>query len=90
MNICGVDDPYLKLKLYDNQLEEAFADVDESRFTVLLAHHPERIHAYLQYPCDLILCGHAHGGQWRIPYLINGLYAPQQGFIPKYAGGYYS
>ena len=36
-----------------------------------------------------MLCGHAHGGQWRLPGLINGIYAPNQGFLPKYAGGQY-
>ena len=38
---------------------------------------------------DLILTGHAHGGQWRIPFLVNGLFAPDQGFFPDYAGGMY-
>ena len=44
---------------------------------------------YAKYPFDLVLCGHAHGGQWRIPYLLNGLIAPNQGLFPKYAGGQY-
>jgi len=40
-------------------------------------------------PFDLVLSGHSHGGQIRIPFLLNGLYAPHQGFFPKYAGGVY-
>ncbi len=36
-----------------------------------------------------MLSGHAHGGQWRVPYLVNGVFAPNQGFLPKYAGGLY-
>ena len=56
---------------------------------VLLAHRPENIKCYLQYPFDLIVSGHAHGGQWRIPGLLNGLYAPHQGLFPRYAGGRY-
>jgi len=58
-------------------------------YKILIAHRPERIAEYLEYPFDLILAGHAHGGQVRIPFLVNGLYSPNQGFLPKYAGGYY-
>ena len=38
---------------------------------------------------DLVVSGHAHGGQWRLPGLINGIYAPHQGLFPSYAGGRY-
>ena len=40
---------------------------------------------------DLVLSGHAHGGQWRLPKLLDqGLYAPDQGIFPKYTSGQYS
>ena len=58
-------------------------------FTLLLAHRPEFFDVYTQYDFDLVLSGHAHGGQWRIPGLINGLFSPNQGWFPKYAGGRY-
>lgn len=61
---------------------------DES-FNIILIHRPEYFEHYAKLGFDLVLCGHAHGGQWRIPGLINGIYAPGQGLFPKYAGGIY-
>ncbi|MGN1090514.1 MAG: metallophosphoesterase, partial [Huintestinicola sp.] len=59
-------------------------------FSVLLCHFPENIDFYRSFGSfDLIMCGHAHGGQWRIPGVLNGLYAPGEGLFPKYAGGRY-
>src|SRR5574344_1196971 len=49
-----------------------------------------KLSVYLMYDFDLILSGHAHGGLWRFPPLINGVYAPGQGIFPKYAGGRYN
>ncbi|WP_335871589.1 metallophosphoesterase [Bacillus sp. 2205SS5-2] len=58
----------------------------EEGFTVVLAHRPEHFLLYAEQKVDLILAGHAHGGQVRIP-LIGGLVAPNQGFLPKYDYG---
>ncbi|MDO4733224.1 MAG: metallophosphoesterase, partial [Bacillota bacterium] len=57
--------------------------------SILLSHRPECTAFYESSGFDLELSGHAHGGQLRIPGLLNGLYAPNQGFFPKYAGGLY-
>lgn len=55
-------------------------------FRILLTHRPELFSLYSRYPYDLILCGHAHGGQIRLPF-TDGLYAPGQGIFPKYTSG---
>ncbi len=55
---------------------------------ILLAHEPQFFKdKYSKYGYDLVLCGHAHGGQWRIPFTKIGLYAPGQGKFPKYTSG---
>ena len=58
-------------------------------FNVLLIHRPEHFEHYAKLGFDLVLCGHAHGGQWRIPGILNGLYSPGEGLFPKFAGGIY-
>ena len=55
-------------------------------FTVLLSHRPELFDVYVDTGIDLVFSGHAHGGQFRLPF-IGGLFAPNQGFIPKYDAG---
>lgn len=71
------------------ELELIGKSKNDEDFTILLAHRPAFIKSYLEYGFDLVLSGHAHGGQWRIPYILNGTFAPDEGFFPKYAGGYY-
>lgn len=58
-------------------------------FKLLLSHSPEIFMGNMaSHPVDLALAGDAHGGQIRLPF-IGGLYAPGQGFLPKYSGGIY-
>ena len=61
---------------------------EEDLRTVLLAHRPEYVELYAQHGADLVLSGHAHGGQVRLPG-VGGLYAPGQGFLPAYTSGLY-
>lgn len=96
--IYGIDDPEIIKYTKDreiaamgsaDELLKRFDDMDDSTVNILLAHRPERFTSYQQYGVDLVFCGHAHGGQVRLPLILNGLFAPNQGFFPKYAGGLY-
>lgn len=92
--LCGIPDPYEMVFSgapdTEEQIRQALEDVDSADFTVLLAHRPELLTKYAQFPLDLVVSGHAHGGQVRIPGVLNGLYAPNQGWFPKLAGGAYT
>jgi len=95
INICGITDPdvinYTDSRVGVKEQLESLKDVHKNgNYTVLLAHRPELIKDYTAYGFDLVLSGHAHGGQWRLPGIMNGLYAPNQGIFPKYAGGKYT
>ena len=65
---------------------EAFAR--EDGFKLLLCHHPEYYPDYIKgKEIDLVVSGHAHGGQWRV--FGRGVFAPGQGLFPKYTSGLY-
>ena len=94
ITIIGVNDPsfsadYLAgdAAVMDEKLS-AFA-AEDAGFTILLSHRPELFDTYVSHDMDLVLSGHAHGGQFRLP-LIGGLVAPNQGLFPKYDAGLYS
>ena len=61
----------------------------EDDFTILLSHRPELFEVYADSDVDLVLSGHAHGGQFRLPF-VGGLIAPNQGFFPKYDAGVFA
>ena len=91
--IGGLDDPLsfpdAKGRLWEDQLEDCNIGLSDEYFSVLMTHRPERADDYSETNYDLILAGHAHGGQVIIPGIVNGIYSPNQGFFPKYAGGRY-
>lgn len=69
--------------LYQGELSEY------EGYKLLLAHDPQYFESYQEAGYDLVLTGHVHGGQFRVP-LIGGLYGPGQGLFPKYDSGLYS
>lgn len=68
--------------------EEYEGLIPKDRCAILLTHHPERIEEYAKTGVDLVLSGHAHGGQVRI--FGQGLYSPDQGIMPRYTSGVYA
>lgn len=78
-NLVGVQD-----RASQEALEMALAG---EGFKLLLAHRPENIDRYARAGANLVLSGHAHGGQWRL--FGRGLYAPEQGVLPRYFEGVY-
>lgn len=90
IRIVGVDDPaFAKASDAITNLDAALEALSSDDFTILLAHRPELIDEYSKWGIDLVLSGHAHGGQIRLPG-IGGLYAPGQGFFPRYTSGNYT
>ena len=91
-DIYGFDDisAYENLSHQLSHMEQSIENFHfENSFNILLIHRPEEIEHYAEMGFDLVLCGHAHGGQWRIPGILNGFYTPDQGLFPEYAGGIY-
>lgn len=81
--LVGLKDPSSK----KHTLRRILGQQEDTAFTLLLSHKPHYFENYLE--ADLVLSGHAHGGQVYIP-LIGGLFAPGQGFRPQYTKGFYT
>ena len=95
ITLIGVNDPSYQTdylfgdaeSVMNAKLEELHSEKDG--FTVLLSHRPELFDTYADHGMDLVLSGHAHGGQFRLPF-IGGLVAPNQGLFPEYDAGIYT
>ncbi len=96
VTLIGLSDPSFTLKgnmlgevpaMVDTKLRGLIGDKDD--YTILLSHRPELFETYVNCGVDIVLSGHAHGGQFRLPF-IGGLVAPNQGLFPKYDAGLYT
>lgn len=92
LQICGLELPsssyrkFRKDRITASDIEEHFgfpasADV----YTILLAHNPAYMDAYLEWGADMVLSGHLHGGLIRVPG-IGGIVTPQGFLFPRYSG----
>ena len=95
IRLLGIEDPSFQTDYLHGDSESVISKKlqtlteDDNHFQILLSHRPELFSTYSQYNVNLVLSGHAHGGQFRLP-LIGGLYAPNQGVFPKYDAGIYA
>lgn len=96
VTLIGLSDPNFTIKsdmfnevpaMINTKLNDLMSG--EKSYTILLSHRPELFDTYVGCGVDLVLSGHAHGGQFRLP-LIGGLVAPNQGLFPKYDAGLYT
>ncbi|MGL4374016.1 MAG: metallophosphoesterase [Turicibacter sp.] len=92
--LLGIDDPSFQASAHEesvtaSNLSMTMADVPKDSYTILLAHRPEYLGVYAQQKINLVFSGHAHGGQFRLPF-IGGLVAPNQGWFPAFTEGVYS
>lgn len=91
LQIIGLEDPdfnwYLAGEDAGSAIQEKLSGLmEENLYTILLSHRPELFQAYSAAGADLVFTGHAHGGQFRIPF-VGGVAAPDQGFFPEYSEG---
>ena len=91
VSLIGMDDTeYAARNSVMNSIDERLGTLSSTEsFTVLLSHRPELFEEYCEAGIDLVLSGHAHGGQFRLP-IIGGIAAPDQGLFPKYDAGRFS
>lgn len=99
IQILGMSDPFKSspspnfferekgvTEMFKQRLDSLIQKSNDKDFRLLISHRPEFANEYAKYGIDLVLSGHAHGGQFRLPG-VGGIFAPHQGFFPKYSEG---
>ena len=95
ISILGIDDPSFQEDYLFGDSESVARQAIENLqnesdgYTILLSHRPELFDLYVETEMNLVFSGHAHGGQFRLPF-VGGLVAPNQGFFPKYDAGQFT
>lgn len=80
-----VADKKLRYLEFKKNSAKLFSCVDTD-FKILLVHKPELFNFYADQKIDLILSGHTHGGQVRLPF-VGAIYTPNQKIFPKLSLG---
>lgn len=92
INLVGLADPEMTNSILTEKQRVRDSSVlnliQPDMLNILLSHRPELLSVYSAYGFDLVLSGHAHGGQFRLPF-VGGIYAPNQGWFPTYSNGSY-
>ena len=95
ITLMGIADPSFQEDYLfgdsESVVRQAIEDLqnESDGYTILLSHRPELFDLYVDTGMDLVFSGHAHGGQFRLPF-VGGLVAPNQGFFPKFDEGRFS
>lgn len=74
-------------EVYNQYIDSHNQFVSEEQYNILLAHRPNFLQSYSTLGVDLVVSGHAHGGQWQIPFTDIGLVAPDEGLFPTHVHG---
>lgn len=92
LQICGLELPsstykkFRKDRITASDIEGHFGfPASADTYTILLAHNPAYMDAYLEWGADMVLSGHLHGGLIRVPG-IGGIVTPQGFLFPRYSG----
>lgn len=94
INLIGIQDPdFVEQNTFEGIQESIVTTklepmLSEDHYNIVLCHRPELFKGYVATGADLVLTGHAHGGQVKIPF-VGGLIAPNQGLFPDYTEGIY-